>query len=154
MKRGLAVFIFCMSFIHAQSRYDEAIKLYYKNEYELAIGKLNSYLKDYPKHADSYNLLGSIYMDMGDTLESIRQYHKAISCNPNEYLYYSNLAWAFKEKGQHDSAVYYYDFAIQHNDQDYELFFRRGYCKIQLKDWKGTVEDNSKSIKLNPQNYT
>lgn len=83
-------------------------------EMDLALSEatMSRYLKHGKADADYYNEFGLIYLNNGDSAKAMSTFKKGIAADSNFYYPYFNVGEIFYYSNQWDSALYYYDKAI------------------------------------------
>lgn len=76
------------------------------------------YCEIYPKYHPSIghcnHLFGTIYYKLGDSRKAIDYLNKAIDCGSDVALSYNNIAFIYDNEGDYDSALCYYNNALQY----------------------------------------
>ena len=78
---------------------------------EAAIDDCNKAIALNPEWSNAYNTRGTIYYDKGDEIQELKDYEKAIEID-NNGVALTNLGAYYKQKGQFDNAMQYYNQAI------------------------------------------
>ncbi len=98
-------------------------------------------MKSVPDDAVGYKKRGNARCDLGDYLQAIEDFTKAIKLNPDDadaYFYRGN---AFYELGDKSEAIADYTQAIKINDSDADVYISRGNIRDELGDTQGAVAD-------------
>jgi len=69
-----------------EARYARAIAYFQKPELALALSEINSLIKDEPKNPYFYEVLGQIYVSMGQPEKGVGPYQKAVNAQPDAPL--------------------------------------------------------------------
>ena len=69
-----------------EARYARAIAYFQKPELKLALSEINSLIKDEPKNPYFYEVLGQIYVSMGQPEKGVGPYQKAVDAEPDAPL--------------------------------------------------------------------
>lgn len=86
-------------------------------------------LKYYPDHIESLSNLSIVYMLQEKYDEALESLLKAEKLNPKDYIVLSNIAHAYKLKGDTKNAIKYYELTIKHGDKQIKQ-----YAKEQIKE--------------------
>jgi predicted Zn-dependent protease len=110
MLRGLnnrARTLIVKSYMELQDQYDEAMHLYSQGEYDRAIDRLNSLLREDPTHFDAQLSVGMAYYRKGDYVRAIEEGHKAEKMRPHEQLVHTNLSLFYMKAGDKGTAEHH-----------------------------------------------
>ena len=77
-----------------EARYARAIAYFQKPELKLALDEINGLIKDEPKNPYFYEVLGQIYVSMGQPEKGVGPYQKAVNAMPDAPLLRTLLATA------------------------------------------------------------
>jgi tetratricopeptide (TPR) repeat protein len=86
-------------------RFQEALTLHRSGRLDEAAQIYGEILRENPWHADSYNLLGVIWHQKGDSARAVELIRRAIQMVPNQPQYFVNLATALRALGRHGEAI-------------------------------------------------
>lgn len=85
-------------------------------------------LKYYPNHIESLSNLSIVFMLQKEYDKALEQLLKAEKLNPKDYIVLSNIAQAYKLKGEMENAIKYYKLTIKHGDEQ-----AKNYAKGQIE---------------------
>lgn len=105
-----------------------------------------------PSNARAQKALVIWYLQFQKYKEALPIAEKYVVKNPKSADAYSFLARAYSGNGQNQKSIENCTQAIKLDSKYYRAFTSRGYNKMILKDYKGSLEDSESSIKLNPKN--
>lgn len=88
-------------------------------------------LKYYTEHIESLSNLSIVFMLQRNYDKALDQLFKAQKINPKDYIVLSNIAQAYKLKGDKQTAIKYYEMTIKHGDKSAKL-----YAKEQIDELK------------------
>lgn len=108
-------------------------------------------LKQEPDNAEVWDLLGVVYYQIKDYMESELCIKKAISINPRLY-YIENLARLYLDKGEFKAAAALYEDLAKHN-QTYDNWFNLAMSYKGLQEWEKAYMAYNKSLEINPEGY-
>jgi predicted O-linked N-acetylglucosamine transferase (SPINDLY family) len=124
--------------LHQAGRLAEAEKIY---------GQI---LKVHPKHFDSLHLVGVIYLQRGNHVESVRQIDLALKINPKAAYAHNNRGLALQKLKRLDEAMASYDKAIAYKSDYAEAFYNRGNTLKELQRLDDALASYDKAIVLKP----
>ncbi len=108
-------------------------------------------LQNEPENAQVWDLLGVLYYQANDYLESELCIKKAIEISPRFY-YLENLARLYMDKGDFKLAISIYEDLIKHNPT-YENYFNLAMSYKGDQSWAKAKEAYYKSLEINPKGY-
>jgi len=65
------------------------------------------------ERTDIYNLMGFCYFKLKEHEKAIECFHKVINLNPGSAIDYANIASNYRDMGQKDLAIQYYQIALE-----------------------------------------
>jgi tetratricopeptide (TPR) repeat protein len=86
---------------------DKALRRHREGDLDAALRLYDRILDETPDHADALHLSGVIRLQYSQPRDAIDHITRAITINPSEPAYYSNLAAALNALGLHDKALHY-----------------------------------------------
>jgi tetratricopeptide (TPR) repeat protein len=90
-----------------QTLYDEAMLEFSRGEYDGAITKLQSVLKQEPDHFEAQLALGMAYYRKGDYATAIAEGQKAERLKPHDQLVHTNLSLFYMKAGDKKTAEHH-----------------------------------------------
>jgi len=108
-------------------------------------------LQKEPKNAQVWNLLGLLYCQAREFVESEVCIKKAIELSPRLY-YLENLARMYLEKGEFQKSSDLYADIVGQNPT-YENYFNLAMGYKGIHQWKRAEESYLKSLQINPNGY-
>lgn len=88
-------------------------------------------LKHYPDHIESLSNLSIVFMLQKQYDKALEPLLKAEKLNPKDYIVLSNIAQAYKLKGETKNAIKYYELTIKYGDEQ-----AKNYAKGQIDELK------------------
>lgn len=88
-------------------------------------------LKHYPDHIESLSNLSIVFMLQKEYDKALEYLLKAEKLNPKDYIVLSNIAQAYKLKGDTKNAIKYYELTIKYGDEQ-----AKNYAKGQIDELK------------------
>jgi Flp pilus assembly protein TadD len=90
-----------------QERYDDGMFDFSQGEFDSAIGKFESILKEEPNNFDAQLALGMAHYRKGDFARAIEEGHKAERLKPHEQLVHTNLSLFYMKSGDKKTAEHH-----------------------------------------------
>src|SRR5437868_15484812 len=90
-----------------QDEYDDAMFDFSRGEFDSAIAKFESILREDPAHFDAQLGLGMAYYRKGNYPRAIAEGHKAEKMRPNEQLVHTNLSLFYQKAGDKTTAEHH-----------------------------------------------
>jgi tetratricopeptide (TPR) repeat protein len=88
-------------------------------------------LKYYPDHVESLSNISIVFMLQKQYDKALEPLLKAEKINPKDYIVLSNIAQAYKLKGDNKNAIKYYELTIKHGDEQ-----AKKYAQGQIDELK------------------
>ena len=88
-------------------------------------------LKHYPDHVESLSNISIVFMLQKQYDKALEPLLKAEKINPKDYIVLSNLAQAYKLKGDNKNAIKYYELTLKHGDEQ-----SKKYAQGQIDELK------------------
>lgn len=127
-----------------------ALVYVYRRDFPKAIGTLNRLLLVEPKFFDAYNLLGTVYTEMGNYDQAKEKLLEA--ANAEEYLTpenaFANLAVLEIKFGKFDSALRYAEKGLQLNRRFAPLYNLKGLALENLNQLADAADQYEKALVL------
>ncbi|MGM0598228.1 MAG: tetratricopeptide repeat protein [Candidatus Rifleibacteriota bacterium] len=96
----------------AEELYNEAIRLYEKRRFSLALKKNNQALKKAPQNAEILNNIGNCQFKMGRIQQALDAWKNALKVSPKSGKITNNLGIAYYQLNKNKKAIEYYKKAI------------------------------------------
>ncbi|MGB7059219.1 MAG: condensation domain-containing protein [Geitlerinemataceae cyanobacterium] len=104
-----------------------------------------------PPDSQTYQHLGHVRFDKGDTEGAIAYYQKAIALNPQQSVeVYQNLGNAFSQQGDPNAGIAAYQQAIRLQSDNPHLYFQLGQVQYQQQDFAAAIASYRKAWELAP----
>ncbi len=132
-------------------KFNEAFNLHQQGKLTSARDIYLDILKNEPKNAEVWDLLGVLYYQANDYMESELCIKKAIEINPRIY-YIENLARLYLDKGEFLAAITLYEDLAKHNPT-YENLFNLAMAYKGNHTWDKAQQAYEKALEINPQGY-
>jgi len=88
-------------------------------------------LKHYPDHIESLSNLSIVFMLQKQYDKALESLLKAEKLNPTDYIILSNIAHAYKLKGDTENAIKYYELTVKYGDEQ-----AKNFAKKQIEELK------------------
>lgn len=138
----------------AQIRLELATGFYQQGNYAQALEELRSALAGDPTHADSYGLLGLVYMEIGDAAKAGESFQRALALAPNNSELLNNYGWFLCQTGRPRESIAQFQAALK--DPLYATPARplhnAGICSARAGDQAGAEAYFERSFQLDPRN--
>ncbi|HXB45545.1 MAG TPA: tetratricopeptide repeat protein, partial [Puia sp.] len=133
------------AFITAQVYNSMGKSYFYLNNYQQAIEAFKSAIKT-NIFGEAYFNRGLAYYKLNQLSSAIDDYKKAIDLEQKHYLWYYYLARAHQDNKEFENAIARYNSCIGLDTLSKmpDAIYRKGYCKLQLKNYIDAVQDYSK----------
>ncbi|WP_131783479.1 tetratricopeptide repeat protein [Legionella gresilensis] len=93
--------------------FKKANQLHKDDQLPQAIKAYEALLGQNPTHIESLHFLGLAYAQLGDTVQAIEKFKKALALEPNNPILYNNLANTYKKNYQFNEAILNYQKAVE-----------------------------------------
>ena len=118
---------------------NEALTLYRSGKLKLALGKCQSVLAGHPRHSDALNLGGIIYMDLGQTEQSVNFMRSVVEILPDSSKAHFNLGTALTANGELTEAISSQRRALELKPDYADALFNLGNAYRQSGDSKAAI---------------
>ena len=128
-----------------------------KQEYQKAIDDFSlAFEKTNKKNADNCFNIGKCYSGLGNFQKAIEYYKLTLSLEPNDKYSFYELGYCYASQStpDKDSALNYYNKAIQQDRNYYDPYFNRGllYSGEPFNNFDKAHQDLERSIEIRPKN--
>jgi len=131
---------------------NEALRLYQSGNLKLALRKCQLVLAAHPKHTDTLNLGGSIYLDLGQTQASVSCLRSVVKILPNSSQAHFNLGTAFTANGELAEAISSQRRALELKPDYPEALYNLGNAYRQTGELESAILSYRNALDLAP-NY-
>ena len=105
-----------------------------------------------PERSQAFNLRGFAYFNIGNLEQSVEDYTKAITLNPDSAVAYDNRGVSYGLLGRFDDAVIDFTRAIDLGyEPPYQPYSNRAWNYYQMSMYEEALTDISKCLELDPQ---
>ncbi|MEM7081890.1 MAG: M48 family metalloprotease [Pseudomonadota bacterium] len=118
---------------------------YGRERYQRMIAGLKRNAPAYKAHDDAVKL-----MREGNFTQAAQLAQQAINLEPRESKFYGLLGDTYRARGEHATAVQYYNTALERNSNFFQPHLTRGLANLQLGSWQVAEKDLQRSIQLLP----
>lgn len=118
---------------------------------ESALLDMNKSIELNTSNAYSYYSRGNVLSDMELYDKAIIDYKKAITLQPDFSMAYNNLAWVKFLQKEFSQALIFADQAVKLDGSNYVALDTRAEIKFNLNNYKGSTEDATSALLLNPK---
>ncbi len=109
-------------------------------------------LKEFPENHEVLDLLGVLYLQVGEYEKSLDYIMKAIKIQPEVY-YVENLGKLYFQKGDYLKAINVYEQLCQNYPDNYENWFSLAMSYKNNSDWQKAKNAYYKAIEINPKSH-
>lgn len=124
-------------------------------EYQKAVDDFTVAFESSKTSADACFNIGKSYAGLGNFDKAIEYYRKTLTLLPNDKVSFYEIGYCFASRSlpDKDSALKYYNKAIEQDKNYYDVYFNRGllYAK-QFKNLNKAHQDLETSISIRPKN--
>ncbi|GAB3201309.1 Flp pilus assembly protein TadD [Pontibacter aydingkolensis] len=123
----------------------EIVELYYKGEFEQCKKELETYLEENPKAEGMRTFLGSVNIELYDTINAEIAYIKGLEINPNDDRALVGLGVIARMRGEYDKAREKYYAALKLNPTNPEAYSSLLILELKEKNYSKAVELGEKA---------
>jgi tetratricopeptide (TPR) repeat protein len=129
---------------------DRGIAAYRSGDFLGAIGNFDEAIRLNPDDAQSHNIRGNVWDELGVFERALADYDDAIRIDPNNPAVFHDRAILWQRKGTLDKALLDLDRAIRFSFSDANLYCDRGFVWYQKGRQERATADFNQAIKLDP----
>tara|TARA_B100001250_G_scaffold333140_1_gene298737 strand:- start:1049 stop:1744 length:696 start_codon:yes stop_codon:yes gene_type:complete len=130
---------------------DEIKILLDERDYEIAIKKLNSFIKINKNESDAYNLLGICFLEINEFDKAEINFSNALRLEKN-YKFFYNRGNVRREMNKLTLALEDFNEAISIEEKEGDLYNNRGNLYYRMKNYTLAINDFKKFSELQPEN--
>jgi type IV pilus assembly protein PilF len=138
----------------AQIRLELATGYYQQRNYAQALEELRTAVAADPTHAQSYGLLGLVYMDLGDRQRAEENFQRALRIAPDDSELLNNYGWYLCQTDRPRESIAQFQAALK--DPLYATPARplhnAGICSMRAGDAAGAEAYFQRSFQIDPRN--
>jgi tetratricopeptide (TPR) repeat protein len=143
----------------------DALMMYYEDEEQFAgqqtlidkridlqaaVSYLNRYGYGLPEKSFLQIKKGFCLLITGKPQESIKNFKAAAYPEPSAAAFYLT-GLAYEQVPRFDSAHFFYDLALKYDEDLLDAYKKRAIYRYEMRDWKGSYNDFSQMIRLQPE---
>lgn len=129
---------------------ERGIAAYRSGDFLGAIGNVDEAIWLDPDDAQSYNIRGNAWDDLGVSDRALADYDRAIRIDPNNPAVFHDRAILWQRKGELDKALVDLDRAIRFSFAETNIYCDRGLVWYQKGRHERAIADFNQAIKLDP----
>ncbi|MCZ6724586.1 MAG: tetratricopeptide repeat protein [Gammaproteobacteria bacterium] len=129
---------------------NEALRLYKSGNLKLALRKCQSVLTGHPQHPHALNLGGSIYMDLGQTQQSVNCLRSVVKVHPDSSEAHFNLGTALTANGELEEAISSQRRALELKPDYAQALFNLGNAYRQTNELETAILSYRNALDLVP----
>lgn len=123
-------------------------------KYQDAINSLKRAILLDKNFGEAYSELGYSNYKLRQNDEALTNYRLALALNPKDHLSLIGMADVFFDNiDNHDSAMFYYEKAVQVNQKIKSVYYRLGWCYNEKEKYREAVDALKKAIELDKDYY-
>lgn len=128
--------------------------MYYRNNkiYDKAIVDFERALA-IKKQATTYNSMGKLYFDSGNTPKALENYNKAIEMKSDEAEFHINRGAAYASVGQYEKALQDLNFGVSKDPENLNGYLNRSLLHFTMGSYQLAINDHNEYLKRNPGRY-
>jgi len=130
---------------------ERAIAAYSNGDFLGAIGNFDAAIRLNPDDAQSHNIRGNVWDELGIFERALADYDEAIRIDPNNAAAFHDRGILWQRKGALDRALVDLDRAIRFSFADANLYCDRGLIWYQKGRHERAIADFDRAIKLDPR---
>jgi tetratricopeptide (TPR) repeat protein len=142
--------MFFYSNFYCQNFYKEGVNEYLNGSEIKAIDLLTKAIEKKQEVANAYMYRGVAKIYINDFFGSIQDLQTSCKLDSNNYKTYFYLGRNYFYQGFQETAIKYYNKAIQLNQKDADVYDERAVAKGMLKDFVNSIKDEDIAISLAP----
>jgi O-antigen ligase len=117
----------------------------YQQSVEDGLNGKNKFVNIAPNGFPIEAYLGLSYKGLKNYPEALKEMQEGLKLHPYNKALYVNIGTTFTDMGQHDSAIKYYDKALELTPKMDIIFFNKAASQYMLKDYRGSLETLNKA---------
>eukprot|EP00878_Enallax_costatus_P028947 GHUV01031314.1.p1 GENE.GHUV01031314.1~~GHUV01031314.1.p1 ORF type:complete len:184 (+),score=34.44 GHUV01031314.1:96-647(+) len=111
-------------------------QLYVRQQYEECVNLIGQVLAETDERSEyALYVKALIERQQGKIQDSLKLFQQATALNPHNIANLKQVGRSWYLLGKHRAAAEVYDEAIKLDSQDWELWFNKGMCAVQTKDY-------------------
>lgn len=135
-----------------QNELQYLLSLYQDVKYSQALVEAQKLRLKHPNSADVHNIIGAIYINLGNNRDALEAYRIALNLSPDMFVAHNNIGVALKNSGQLESAVDSFDQALKIKPDYAEAHNNLANTYKDLGKQDQAFTEYKKALKINP-NY-
>ncbi len=132
------------------SKFEEALILLNKGQFDEAKNIFSEILKHDPNNFSAYNNRGNIYFILGNLGDALENYDNAIKLKPDFADAHNNKGNVLRKLNQKEDALKSYTKATKFNQSHAQAHYNLGGVLRELKKYSTAIKNFTKAIKLKP----
>lgn len=138
----------------ARIRLELAAGYYQNGQISVALDELKLALQADPNYGDAYNMLGLVYMELGEPKLAEEAFTKALRLSPNDSDLNNNYGWFLCQNGREARSIGYFLTALKNPlyATPTKPLTNAGICSLRMRDLKNAEAFLMRSFELEPDN--
>lgn len=128
--------------------------MYYRNnkQYDKALADFNV-AQSIKKQATTYNSMGKLFFDSGNTPKALENYDAAIVMNPDEGEFYINRGAAYASIGKYDLSLQDLNKGVEKAPKNSNGYLNRSLLHFTMGNYALAIKDHNEYLKINPDKF-
>ena len=120
-----------------------------KEEYQLAVNKINEELNVNPSNPKALNLRGYSYNELGKYSLALKDLNKAIAIESDNPVYHYNRGISYHKLGQYELSIEDYSKTIALEVDNDKAYYNRAISYGKLRMFKKAIKDYNRDLEIN-----
>eukprot|EP00878_Enallax_costatus_P021778 GHUV01023071.1.p1 GENE.GHUV01023071.1~~GHUV01023071.1.p1 ORF type:complete len:412 (+),score=86.66 GHUV01023071.1:96-1331(+) len=130
-------------------------QLYVRQQYEECVNLIGQVLAETDERSEyALYVKALIERQQGKIQDSLKLFQQATALNPHNIANLKQVGRSWYLLGKHRAAAEVYDEAIKLDSQDWELWFNKGMCAVQTKDYDRALDCFRRANSIQPHDAT
>lgn len=126
--------------------------LFENQKYEDALKLALETINKTPNYSLAWKIIGLVFYIYKDYLNALKNFHKALELNQNDYSLYTNIATTYTKLGDIKNAKNYYHKAIKIDPNSFDNYFNLANLLYNNKELQDAEVFYIKALKIDPNN--